>query len=284
MRADMAHIIVERPRLGGGRERKGRAAPLDDLPSKESMRRPHAQWTCRKTLNENLAPLRRYLERQAGRPWNKVYSEIAKNIRADSTVQQHVLGHIKDFVVVDPRRPVQKVIRWIDGQATSERLWSEPLYVDPKDGILKRTDRLPEVKARKARQQAAKRAKVVDRIAIAADRELRLLNGLWFEVTLAPLPDPEYMAFTEIQKVRLNPYYMNSRTVEMEVTVRRLIAPPVKDIVTGSLIQVGPPVDNHGLWREYRRLHPDRRYSVAKRMLSRSELKKHGLSNQQAEV
>ena len=68
MRDDMARVIVERPRLGSGRTRKGRARELDDLPKHEGMRRPHMRSGDWKTLNENLAPLRRYLERQEAGP------------------------------------------------------------------------------------------------------------------------------------------------------------------------------------------------------------------------
>jgi hypothetical protein len=35
----------------------------------------------RPALNENLNPLKRYLHAQVGRPWNKVYAEIAARIR-----------------------------------------------------------------------------------------------------------------------------------------------------------------------------------------------------------
>jgi len=41
MREDMSRVIVERPRLGGGRSRKGRAVALDDLPKQEGMGRRH---------------------------------------------------------------------------------------------------------------------------------------------------------------------------------------------------------------------------------------------------
>jgi hypothetical protein len=41
MREDMAHVIVHRPRRGGGRERKGRFVAFDKLPAHEGMRRPH---------------------------------------------------------------------------------------------------------------------------------------------------------------------------------------------------------------------------------------------------
>lgn len=65
MRDDMARVIVERPRIPDHGARKGRSLPLDQLPAQEGMRRPHVRFWGGKQLNENLAPLRRYLERQA---------------------------------------------------------------------------------------------------------------------------------------------------------------------------------------------------------------------------
>lgn len=103
MRDDMARVIVERPRTGGDRGRKGRAVSLKDLPKSQGMKRRHVLSGDWKMLNENLAPLRRYLERQVGRPWNKVFPEIARHLRVDNTVQQHVRDHLKDFVAITPR-------------------------------------------------------------------------------------------------------------------------------------------------------------------------------------
>src|ERR1039458_7137955 len=242
MRRDLSHVIVERPRLGGHFDRKGRPIPLEDLPKHEAMRRPHARCHNLKEFNENLAPLRRYLEHQVGRPWNKIYSEIAQNLRADSTVQQHVRDHLDDFVAVNPRRLVVGAF-YGPGEKTerSECLWYQPLYVDPKDGLLKRTDKLPEEKAWKAcrRQQRYRRA-APDRISLASDLELRRIDGLWFEVTLAPLPEPEYRALREVRKVPLKPYARNSPTVEIEITVGRLITNSVKDVIRGVIVPAGP--------------------------------------------
>jgi hypothetical protein len=103
MRADMSRVIVERARRGGI-DRRGRPVSLEDLPQREGMCRRHFVAGAPKELNENLAPLRRYLERQVGRPWDKVYAEIAAHLRADNTVQQHVRDHLRDFVAVKPRR------------------------------------------------------------------------------------------------------------------------------------------------------------------------------------
>jgi hypothetical protein len=41
MREDMSRVIVERPRHGGDRGRKGRSVPSDALPKQEGMRRKH---------------------------------------------------------------------------------------------------------------------------------------------------------------------------------------------------------------------------------------------------
>lgn len=93
------------------------------------------------------------------------------------------------------------------------------------------------------------------------------------------MPDPEFRAFQEKRKVPLKRFVRGSPVVELEMTVRRLATPAVTDIVTGALVQVGPEIDEERAWAEYRRTHPDRRYGVSKRALSRRELRCHGLSN-----
>ena len=94
MRKDMAKVLVERPRLGGQGCRKGRRARDPDLlPKFKGMRRFREEQGDSKYLNENLAPLWRYLERQIGRPWDSVWSDICAHLRPTSTVQQHVRDH-----------------------------------------------------------------------------------------------------------------------------------------------------------------------------------------------
>jgi hypothetical protein len=276
MREDMSRVIVERPRCGGHGARKGRNVPLDDLPSHQGMRRRWREAGDCKMLNENLNPLRRYLERQVGRPWNKIYSEIAARLRADSTVQQHVRDHLRDFVAIHPQRRSGTAHVLGGGKKLCDRLWYQPLYVDPDDGILKRTDRLPEAKAaRRVREQPTKR----DRIALAPDCELRLVAGIWYEVRLAPLPEPVFVAATETRKLPLKPYHRTGPVVEVTVTVRRLVTPAVFDVVSGALVPVGPETDEERAWKDYRRLYPDRRHAVEKRVLSHAELRRHRLRN-----
>ena len=98
MREDMYKVIVERPRRG--KEGDALAARLRndfDGPMRLGMRAGYGY----RSLNENLAPLRRYLHAQIGRPWNKVFSEICAGIDRRNTVQQHIHQHIRDFIAID---------------------------------------------------------------------------------------------------------------------------------------------------------------------------------------
>lgn len=141
MRKDMFKVIVERPRWSvcGKPRVKLRHDPLTDRAKVGVRRFADHQKRRTKELNENLAPLRRYLKRQRGRPWSKVYSEIRATIDARSTVMQHVLEHIEDVIVV-------RVSYAKDGTCLGHNSygWPRPLheshqelYVDPKDGVIK---------------------------------------------------------------------------------------------------------------------------------------------------
>lgn len=270
MRKDMAKVIVTRPRILESAARKGRAIP-DDLQPKFLGLRRHARerggW---KVLNETLAPLRRYLEAQVGRPWDAVYSEIAANLRPTSTVQQHVRDHVADFVNLR-RRPSR-----YGGYGGS--LWFEPLYVDA-HGVLRRTDDFPEARAARLRRRARRPDPVEAPIRLSPLCELRRIGGVWYAVRLAPLPDPEYRAVIRSVKQKVRPYRPISPVRTLEVRVHQLVTPAVQDAVTGEAVLAGPESDDHESWKRYRRDRPERVYAVAKHQLSRRELRRHGLSN-----
>lgn len=117
----------------------------------------------RKWLNENHAPLKRYLAKQVNRPWDKVYSEICETIDSRSMVKQHILQHIDDFVAKDTH--------WVEtpggGQIViRERRWPRKdkpleesrmeLYVHLCTGILLRNRRLVPYNTRKRKENEAK--------------------------------------------------------------------------------------------------------------------------------
>lgn len=275
MREDMAKVIVERPRVGRRPPRKGRAVALEELPQQEGMRRRHRGFLGRKELNENLNPLQRFLEKQVGRPWNKVYAEISRWLKPTSTVQQHVRDHLADFVAGVPRqtRPCFNP----SPPDLFKGYWRQPLYVDARDGLLKRTRNLPEVKARLRARPPAKKPER-DRIRIGKWRELRRIAGIWYEVTLALLPEAEYGPVA-VREYNWGRQWAadGTRPTYIERPVRRLITPAVYDVAEERRVYAGPERDEPWLWRKHRRDHPGRRYAVAKRPLTTGELKQRGL-------
>jgi hypothetical protein len=191
MRADMFKVIVERPRRGGGGDRVARwrfADPEDGGPTHEGMRRAH---TDRKGLNENLNPLRRFLERSVGKYWNKVYAEVCEHLAPGNTVQQHVRDHVEDFVAIRTAYIRGKV--WVFPHRFGrpqpiDKAW-EDFYVHPKSGVLLRNKHA-------GRLSWVQRAKTGSRVEAVCDRrrdlpdgrQLHRLNGIWYEVMLAMIP------------------------------------------------------------------------------------------------
>jgi hypothetical protein len=85
----MAKVIVERPRIGStmrgkanGYRRSLQGLDCVLLPRHEGMKRRHLSQ--RESLNEHLGPLRRSLDSQVGRPWNKVFAEMRERIDRSS--------------------------------------------------------------------------------------------------------------------------------------------------------------------------------------------------------
>jgi len=97
MRSDMHKVVVERPRWNPGPGKHGRRANLPDelLPKFEGIKRPHLH---RKGLTDLLGPLRRWLHSQLGRSWNDVYSEACAVIKPDSVIRAHIKTHLLEFV------------------------------------------------------------------------------------------------------------------------------------------------------------------------------------------
>jgi hypothetical protein len=256
MRSDMDKVLVERPRRGGHGARKGRL-PRDPeaLPRFLGLRRQAKEHGDFKHLNENLAPLGRYLERQVNRPWNKVYSEICARIDKGNTVQAHVLTHIDQFlhlkvdkVQPSPAAPCGVVLlarRWVG--ACSVR--PGELYVDPDDGIIKRARR--KVNATVRRAAPTRQVLAPGSIGVA-------IGGLWYAV--------ETMPFDIVAEAAPAPLlsFCTARGVS------RIWSDPILGVVTA-----GKAEDTRRLAEVYGR----GRLGAGKRQLSGRELRAHGLVN-----
>lgn len=200
MREDMFKVIVERPRWGRKYAKKSKLR-YDKCPDRKRatgrrMVLEHAGYT--KSLNENLAPLKRYLDKQVGRPWNKVYSEICQNLDTGSTVKQHVRDHLTDFILVkvsvDPSGRLYSANAW--GKPEAPDHWWAKLYVDPNDGLIKRTEKLCRKlglvhyrdRLRDARKDRARPDRVCDLKRLNETSVRAKLNGYWFQVSFDRKP------------------------------------------------------------------------------------------------
>ena len=136
MRDDMCKVIVERPRRGGGQDGARPFRNSEDRPARIGMR---VGYRNRKWLNENLAPLRRWLGRQVHRPWDKVYAELTAGIDRRNTVQDHIYTHLDDYVERNARLVDGEVCvcsRWGRGTWTPVEQTRTALFVHPTTGIL----------------------------------------------------------------------------------------------------------------------------------------------------
>jgi hypothetical protein len=200
MRKDMSKVIVERQRRGsGGRAgmRPGRSVIVADddgepLRAPRGGRAPVRKPVKTKWLNENLAPLKRYLRKQVGRPWNKVYSEISENLKPTSTVQQHVRDHIEDFVALKTRTKDGAIFaagKWGGERALADEY--RPFFVHPRTKLLlanpdyRSWSKQARAKRAAADKERAERMRVID----AKTQLHKLRDDVWWEVKLAKLGD-----------------------------------------------------------------------------------------------
>lgn len=161
----MAKVLVERPRTGGcGKERirqnrhLTRQACKDipfeedwDTPDFRGMKRVHTSkpnsFDDKKRLNENLNPLRRFLNSRIGQPWDKVYSEIMSGLNLNNAIQFHVWQHLIKFGEVQTKTYMEGNTVMASGVIGPESMTTsygrEEFYVDPRDGTLRKTKKNP---------------------------------------------------------------------------------------------------------------------------------------------
>lgn len=201
MREDMFEVIIERPRRGSRLTYPRRAKRMDAkivgprdpeaLLSKLGMKRGAKFARRSKSLNENLAPLRRYLESQVNRPWDKVWSDICENLSTVSTVQQHVRDHVVDFVATHSFVQDGTVFvadRYGRLQPLAESYYR--LYVDPRSGLLRKNKHYRSWQAKHREMKAAAAKYHATRVReIAPNLQAhRLDDNCWWEIRLAPIP------------------------------------------------------------------------------------------------
>jgi len=142
MRRDMAKVVTEAPRRGHrnpsrkwGRRLTKVEYDLDDHGPRRAPVARHRQYSGNaKEFSDVLGPLRGYLRKQVGRPWDKIWSEMTQTLDTRSLTGQHIFDHIRWEVEQDS---------WLgdDGRLYHKRRWGaielvSGLYVHPVTRIL----------------------------------------------------------------------------------------------------------------------------------------------------
>src|SRR5262245_37665130 len=110
MRDDFHKVVIERARGGSSNPSRktgwsvGRAQfdPENEyaLPNRESM-----SWTRYgdKHFSDHLSPLRRFLDKQVGRPWRTIEGLVRKALDTRTLIGRHLWSHAQQMVELDVR-------------------------------------------------------------------------------------------------------------------------------------------------------------------------------------
>lgn len=167
MRKDMSRVIItRRRRLHGPRRykhndfsRRWRHAD----PTHEPMSRGRGT----KWFDDHLSPLRRFLEKRVGRPWNDVWSEICRQADRRSVVGRHLRDHVRSYV-----RTSETHERWA---------WWGLFVVDAEGRLQQARD-----SDRPRPWRCPEPAPIEHLVADGPDHVLVRLGGIWYRFRLAP--------------------------------------------------------------------------------------------------
>ena len=184
MREDMSKVVIERPRRGyslpssktGLRiHRYDPDKEYDDLPKRVSgSRSKHIRAGEIKYFSDLLGPLRRFLRKNVGRPWDQVYSEMKKHLDDRKVTGRHVFEHVDDEVETH-------ALIGDDGELYRLRYGEIApiygLYVDPRTGLLCWSDRKPWWRERRKSKTAREEGSYAR---LSANTAYVKIKGIWY--------------------------------------------------------------------------------------------------------
>lgn len=190
MRPDMEKLLTECYRHGKDRDHRrkriqDKQLPIEEAPIRESFSKwAVAHWQGKEQA-DNLAPLKRFLQRSVGKLWNDVYSEICQNINTNKATDIHILQHL-DWMVEKNTFVGEDGKVWFyssggDPSPIEDRwAYSEQYYVCPKTGTLQKQGR---------KKTTYKHKPEVHKITISNDSQAFQIDGIWYIVTLRKRDD-----------------------------------------------------------------------------------------------
>lgn len=183
MRPDMKKVVVERPRWGSRQRNRKFGARLKYVPDHDYDEQPkkprgfESYGVRGKEFTDVLGPLQRFLEKNVGRPWNDVYSEMCACLDKRKATGKHIFDHAMDMVETN-------CFFSANGKVCCRRWGSERevdgLYVHPRTGLLC----CPRPESKRKRNRRELLAQEVQLILLDNQTGYRKHNGQWYRVKL----------------------------------------------------------------------------------------------------
>ncbi len=150
MRKDMKKVIIERPRVGGRMIKRKPKPPGfkllgDDCSPKHEQMKSGIGYDG-KEQTDVLGPVRRFLTKSVGRPWNDIWSEVCEHTK--DFMGDHLRRHVYYYVEHNIHEEDGKLV---DDRGIPVSSWRDSFYVDP-DGILRKTDEYRRYRHKKPEQ------------------------------------------------------------------------------------------------------------------------------------
>lgn len=218
MRKDLNKQLCERERHGSykrfGDDRHvklfndTRGDELENMPSREPMKRRYQQGWREKDLNENLNPLYGLVRKNVNRPWNKVYSELCEVFDMKSVINKHILEHLFQMVelktFIDDGGELMYRHTYRTGARPIKDEDGPEYYVHPTTGILLKNPHYVSWRQRRNKQAKEWRGGPKDtplRKFISKTIELRrhTEDGPWFICEIEPMPRTETVIRKRLQ-------------------------------------------------------------------------------------
>jgi hypothetical protein len=173
MREDFDKVLTERPRVGGGGAyRSGKRMAEKELHEDFSIKQsPMSMGRGSKEFTDLISPLYRWMEKQVGRPWNKVYSDIKVNFGSNNLQHQHLFQHVKWMVELNCFKRDHKIYNSMGLEVNSFGSRRPQFYVMD-DGILK-VSKKPRNKFKPNEDTSLKKI---------GDKAYKNEDGIWYEV------------------------------------------------------------------------------------------------------
>ena len=188
MREDMSKVVIERPRLGHGlpsrktRLRIRRYDPdkeYDDLPSRVSgSRSKYIRSREIKYFSDLIGPLRRFLRKNVGRPWNLVYSEMREILDDRTVTGRHVFEHVEWEVETHALIGDDGELYKLEYGRRYQPIYE--FYVDPRTGLLCWSDNESSERRLRKLRKLERDAPEVNRVWLSINTCYAKLNGIWY--------------------------------------------------------------------------------------------------------